>query len=61
MKDIPEIWEISYDPDAKPIFDGYVHDYKMGEGVALAGYLNPVARCSKRRWTISSSIRNTTP
>ena len=43
MKDIPEIWEISYDPDAKPIFDGYVHDYKMGEGVALAGYLNPVA------------------
>ena len=41
MKDIPEIWEISYDPDAKPIFDGYVHDYKMGEGVALAGYLNP--------------------
>lgn len=41
MKDIPEIWEISYDKDAKPIFDGYVHDYKMGEGIAQEGYLNP--------------------
>jgi cytochrome c553/DNA-binding beta-propeller fold protein YncE len=41
MKDIAEIWEISYDPDAGPIHDGYVHDYKMGEAIALAGYLNP--------------------
>jgi len=41
MKDIPEIWEISYDPKAAPIYNGYVHDYKMGEGIALAGFLNP--------------------
>ncbi|MFA6313165.1 MAG: cytochrome D1 domain-containing protein [Sterolibacterium sp.] len=40
MKDIPEIWEISYDPKAAPIYNGYVHDYKMGEGIALAGFLN---------------------
>ncbi|HSB24298.1 MAG TPA: cytochrome D1 domain-containing protein [Burkholderiaceae bacterium] len=39
LKDLPELWEISYDPKAEPIFDGYVHDYKMGEGVAKAGYL----------------------
>jgi mono/diheme cytochrome c family protein/DNA-binding beta-propeller fold protein YncE len=39
LKDLPELWEISYDPKAAPIFDGYVHDYKMGEGVARPGYL----------------------
>lgn len=38
LKDIPEIWEISYDPNAKPIFDGYVHDYRMGEAVARPGF-----------------------
>ena len=41
MKDMPELWEISYDPAAKPIFDGYVHDYKMGEAIATPGFLNP--------------------
>jgi len=38
LKDIPELWEISYDPKAEPIFDGYVHDYKMGEGIAKPGF-----------------------
>ncbi|HET7794787.1 MAG TPA: cytochrome D1 domain-containing protein [Rhizobacter sp.] len=37
LKDIPELWEISYDPKAAPIYDGYVHDYKMGEGMAKPG------------------------
>lgn len=40
LKDISELWEISYDPKAPPIFDGYVHDYKMGEGIAKPGYQN---------------------
>ena len=39
LKDIPELWEISYNPKAEPIFDGYVHDYKMGEAIAKPGYL----------------------
>ncbi|MEX8518271.1 MAG: cytochrome D1 domain-containing protein [Leptothrix sp. (in: b-proteobacteria)] len=39
LKDIAELWEISYDPKAEPIFDGYVHDYKMGEAIAKPGYL----------------------
>ncbi len=39
LKDIPELWEISYDPKAEPIFDGLVHDYRMGEGIAVPGYL----------------------
>ena len=41
LKDIPEIWEISYDDNAAPIYDGFVHDYKLGEGIALPGKLNP--------------------
>ena len=40
LKDIPEVWEISYDPKAGPIYDGLVHDYKMGEGIAKPGYQN---------------------
>lgn len=39
LKDIAELWEIPYDPKAEPIFDGYVHDYKMGEGIAKPGFL----------------------
>jgi len=41
LKDVPEIWELSYDPGAAPIHDGYVHDYKMGEAIATPGFLNP--------------------
>ena len=37
--DIAELWEISYDPKAEPIYDGLVHDYKMGEAIAKPGYL----------------------
>ncbi|NDV14044.1 nitrite reductase [Crenobacter caeni] len=41
LKDVPELWEISYDPKAGKIYPAFVHDYKMGEGFALDGYLNP--------------------
>lgn len=37
LKDIPEVWEIPYDPKVEPIHEGYVHDYKMGEGIASRG------------------------
>lgn len=39
FESLPEVWEISLDPAAEPIFNGYVHDYKMGEGIAEPGYL----------------------
>ncbi|MEI8324446.1 MAG: cytochrome D1 domain-containing protein [Betaproteobacteria bacterium] len=39
LKDIPELWEISYNPTAEPIFEGLVHDFRMGEGVAKPGFL----------------------
>jgi hypothetical protein len=36
---LSELWELSIDPQATPIFDGLVHDYRQGEAVAEAGYL----------------------
>ncbi len=41
LKDVAEVWEVSYDDDAEPIYDGMVHDYQLGEGVAIEGKLNP--------------------
>jgi hypothetical protein len=38
---LAELWEVSYDAQAEPIYDGFVHDYKMGEGIAIPGFLNP--------------------
>ncbi|CBL47283.1 Heme-binding protein (nitrite reductase protein N) [gamma proteobacterium HdN1] len=43
LKDVPLIWEISYDPQAEPVHRGYVHDYKMGEAIAEPGLLTPRA------------------
>jgi hypothetical protein len=36
LKDVAEIWEISTDPDAPPVFGGFVHSYEKGmvEGLA---------------------------
>ncbi len=39
LKDLPELWEISYDPQAAPLYEGLVHDYRLGEGVARPGFL----------------------
>ncbi|TCZ55998.1 nitrite reductase [Roseicella aquatilis] len=38
MKDIPEIWEVSYDDNAPPVFTGLVHNYEKGmvEGLAAS-------------------------
>ncbi len=41
LKDIAEVWEVSYDDNAEPIYDGMVHDYQLGEGVATEGKFNP--------------------
>lgn len=34
-----EMWELSLDPQAPPIHDGLVHDYRMGEALPSPGYL----------------------
>ena len=39
LRDLNELWEISWNRQAEPIFDGLVHDYRMGEGLASSGFL----------------------
>ena len=34
-----ELWEISLDPKAEPIFYGLVHDYRNAEAIGRPGYL----------------------
>ena len=40
LKDVPEVWEISYDEKAEEIPVGLVHDFRMREGTFVPGYLN---------------------
>jgi len=41
LKDVPEVWEISYNPKADDIPVGMIHDFKYKEGSFLPGFLNP--------------------
>lgn len=41
LKDIPEVWQISYDKDAPPVYEGLVHDYQYGEGIPVPGPFPP--------------------
>lgn len=36
LKDVPEIWEIATDPNAAPVYEGYVHSHEKGMVEALA-------------------------
>ena len=37
MRDGLEAWEILYGANAPPVYDGFVHDYRSGEGIAASG------------------------
>jgi mono/diheme cytochrome c family protein/DNA-binding beta-propeller fold protein YncE len=41
LKDVPEVWEISYDPDVEPVTEGLVHDFQYKEGDFKPGFLYP--------------------
>ena len=41
LKDVKELWEISYDPKAADIAQGLVHDFRYREGSFVPGFLNP--------------------
>ncbi len=43
FESLPEAWELPYSAKADPVYDGLVHDYRMGEGIADRGPL-PVRR-----------------
>ena len=36
---LPELWELSVDADAPPVYDGLVHDWRLGEAVPTPGFL----------------------
>lgn len=40
LKDIAEVWEVSYDPKAPEIAEGVIHDYRSREGAFVPGFLN---------------------
>ena len=44
LKDIPEVWEISYADDPLPVYNGPMHDYRLDEGVARVTGRFPVRR-----------------
>lgn len=41
LKDIPEVWEITYDENAPPVYQGMVHDFRYGEGIPVPGPFPP--------------------
>jgi mono/diheme cytochrome c family protein/DNA-binding beta-propeller fold protein YncE len=41
LKDVQELWEVSYDPRAADIPVGLIHDFRYREGAFLPGFLNP--------------------
>lgn len=46
LKDVPEIWEISTDPNAPPVFEGLMHSHEKGfvEGLASSSGLFALRR-----------------
>jgi len=55
LKDVPEIWEIATDPNADPVYEGYVHSHEEGmvEGIASSKGL-----FARRRIGLSEPIDN---
>lgn len=41
LKDVPEVWEVSYNPKADDIPVGMIHDFQYKEGAFVPGFLNP--------------------
>ncbi len=41
LKDVKEVWEVSYNPKADEIPAGMIHDFKYREGAFIPGFLNP--------------------
>lgn len=41
LEDVPEVWEVSYNPTADDVPIGVIHDFLYKEGAFIAGFLNP--------------------
>ncbi len=53
LKDVPEVWEISTNPNAEPVFEGFVHSHEQGMKEALPSSSGLFAR---RRIAVSQPI-----
>jgi hypothetical protein len=52
---LPGLWELSIDPDAPPVYDGLVHDWRLGEAIGAPGFLGV------RRTPLSALARELRP
>ena len=55
LKDVPEIWEIFTDPNAPPVYEGFVHSHEKGMVEALP---TPQGLFARRRIGLSEPIEN---
>ena len=53
-----EVWELSVDPGAAPVFDGMVHDHRMGEVIAAPGFLG--VRRTPLDWPVDALVADAT-
>jgi len=44
LKDFTEVWELSYDPDAAPVYASFVHSYRVGQVEGVVVEAQPFAR-----------------
>ena len=44
LKDVKELWEMSYDPEAAPVYGGFVHSYRQGQVEGVVVEKQPFAR-----------------
>jgi mono/diheme cytochrome c family protein len=53
LKDVPEIWEVATDPDAEPVYEGFVHSREKGMVEAIPSSQGLFAR---RRIVVSEPL-----
>jgi hypothetical protein len=44
LRDFPDIWELSWDPDAAPVYGNFVHSYRVGQEEGVVIEKQPFAR-----------------
>lgn len=53
---LAEWWEVALDPHAPPLYEGLVHDHRLGEGLARPGYLAPRRIALPGAWTRAAFV-----
>ena len=56
MKDSDEVWELSYDPEAPPVYGNFVHTYRAGQEEGIVVEEQPFARRRLKLKVILSDV-----